>query len=72
MRHATIRWGRGKTHLYLWDSITTACGREAPEDWAQVDGGVTYEAVTHYPSKVTCASCSIAATAEVLDRCVTY
>lgn len=66
---ATIGWGKGRTHLYVWEAIKTVCGREAPEDWSEVPGGVTYEATGQYRTRVDCRACQIAATADALDDC---
>ena len=66
MRVATIRWGNGRTHLYRWDAVRTLCGKDAPDDWSLVEGGVTYEATRHYMQRVDCRSCLLAATSEAL------
>ena len=70
-RVATIRWGRGRTHLYDWEAVRTVCGIEAPPDWREIDGGVTYEATRHRHTTVNCARCELAATAEVVEHCRT-
>lgn len=71
MPTATVRWGQGKTHLYDWHSIRTVCGRDVPEDWTGVPGGVAYESVPNYRTHVTCASCQLGATTDALSACTT-
>ena len=69
MRIATIRWGRGKFHLYDFEAVETVCGKEAPTDWMCVEGGVTYLVTNHYQTTLDCRACVLAATAENLERC---
>lgn len=72
---AVVRWGKGepKRHLYAWDEVRTICGRDAPTDWFEVEGGVHYEAIRpdHYGYTGDCSNCILSATTENIERCAT-
>jgi hypothetical protein len=68
----TIRWGTGKTHYFRVRPRRTLCGRDAPYDWREVAGGMTYEAMRPVKARtsVDCRNCAFAATYDRLDDCV--
>ena len=67
-RYATLRWGKGRTHVYDWETARTLCGLDAPY-WGDVDGETAYGTTRHLATTINCARCSFAATAEKLDHC---